>query len=427
MQMQRWMRGVRLGCVAALLAVLPGCGLKSFGLGSLVPGLGGADSVALNLVLIGDAGLPNPSGEPVLKALRDEIAKAPNRSYVVYLGDNIYPVGLEDTTTAQGKEGLRILRAQMAPLLETGTRGLFVPGNHDWGNGIPEGWAHVRREERFINLNGNGIVGMEPRGGCPGPVVVDVDNVVRLVALDTHWWLHAGDKPGRGSDCRPNTEAGIVDSVRAALASAGPLHTVVVAHHPFVSGGQHGGYFDWPTYLFPLHPWARLAGLFARQDVTGREYRNMTVQLSGAFAVDSPLVYAAGHEHSLQVFGRRPLVPARYHIVSGAGIYGHTTPTRRITGISYIRQASGFQRITFLADGRIRLSVVVVDSRGNAHEDYSTWLVDPRVQRRMAADSAAAAARGAPMPAPAPVRPSAPGPASPPAAPASPAARPERE
>jgi hypothetical protein len=419
MQKQRWMRGLRLAGAAALLAVAPGCGLRSFGLGSLVPGLGGADSVALNLVLIGDAGLPNPAGEPVLNALRDEIAKAPDRSFVVYLGDNIYPVGLEDTTRAEGKEGLRILRAQMAPLLETGTRGIFVPGNHDWGNGIPEGLAHVRRQERFINLNGNGLVTMEPRNGCPGPVVVDVGGIVRLVTLDTQWWLHAGERPGRGSDCAPVTEAGIIDSVRTALASAGPLHTVVVAHHPFVSGGQHGGYFDWPTYLFPLHPWARLAGLFARQDVTGREYRNMTVQLSAAFAVDSPLVYAAGHEHSLQVFARRPLVPARYHIVSGGGIYGHTTPTRRITGIRYIRQASGFQRITFLADGRARLSVVVVDSKGGAHEDFSMWLDDPRVKLlRARADSAArAAAAAAPAlpPAPAPAPATAPSPTTAPA------------
>lgn len=407
MQKQRWMRGLRLAGAAALLAVAPGCGLSSFGLGSLVPGLAGADSVALNLVLIGDAGLPNPAGEPVLNALRDEIAKAPDRSFVVYLGDNIYPVGLEDTTTAAGKEGLRILRAQMAPLLETGTRGILVPGNHDWGNGIPEGLAHVRRQERFINLNGNGLVTMEPRNGCPGPVVVDVGGVVRLVTLDTQWWLHAGERPSRESDCRPATEAGIVDSVRTALSTAGMLHTVVVAHHPFVSGGQHGGYFDWPTYLFPLHPWARLAGLFARQDVSGREYRNMTVQLAGAFAVDSPLVYAAGHEHSLQVFGRRPLMPARNQIVSGGGIYGHTTPTRRITGIRYIRQASGFQRLTFLADGRVRLSVVVVDAKGGAHEDFSMWLDDPRVKRlRAQADSAArAAAAAVPVAAPAPTTP----------------------
>ena len=371
-------RAAQLGCAAAMLMSAAACGSPVAGLGRLAGVLAPEDSVVLNLVLIGDAGLPNPAGEPVLNALREEIAQAPGRSFVVFLGDNLYPVGLGDTATAEGREGLRIIRAQMAPLLETGTRGVFVPGNHDWAQGASVGLEHVTRQARFINANGGGLITMEPREGCPGPVVVDVDSVLRVIAIDSHWWLHAAQKPGPGSRCRPATEQGVIDSLRVALATAGDLRTVVVAHHPLVSGGQHGGYFDWPTYLFPLHPWARLAGLFARQDVTGREYRHMATSLQRAFVVDTPMVYAAGHEHNLQVFRREP---AKYMLVSGGGIYGHTTPTRRITGIRYIREASGYQRISILADGRMRLSVVVVNADGSRHEDYSQWLDVPVIER----------------------------------------------
>jgi hypothetical protein len=379
-------RAARLGCAAAMLAAAAACGSPVAGLGRLTDVLAPTDSVALNLVLIGDAGLPNPAGEPMLDALRREIQRDPARSFVVFLGDNLYPVGLSDTATAEGREGLRILRAQMAPLLETGTRGIFAPGNHDWAQGASVGLEHIRRQSRFINATGGGRVTMEPRDGCPGPVVVDVDGILRLIAIDTHWWLHPAQKTGPGSGCRPATEQGVIDSLRVALATAGDLRTVVFAHHPLVSGGQHGGYFDWPTYLFPLHPWARLAGLFARQDVTGREYRHMAESLQRAFVIAPPMVYAAGHEHNLQVFRRDP---ALYMLVSGGGIYGHTTPTRRITGIRYIREASGYQRITILADGRMRLSVMVVDAQGNAREDYSQWL-DVPVIKRPGADSAAA-------------------------------------
>jgi hypothetical protein len=354
---------------AAVLAS-SACGRPALGLGRTV-GPFPADSVALNLVLIGDAGLPNPAGEPVLQALQREIAAAPEKSFVVYLGDNVYPVGLPDTLTEPGREGMRILRAQFAPLRETNTRGLFVPGNHDWS------------QERVINSEGAGLFGMEPREGCPGPVVIDLGNVVRLIAIDSHWWLHPSTKPGRDR-CNPGTEDGVVDSIRIALATAGDRRTIVVAHHPIVSGGQHGGYFDWPTYLFPFHPWARVAGLFARQDVNGREYRHMSASLARAFVVDTPTIYAAGHEHNLQVFRRDP---AKYLIVSGGGIYGHTTTTRAITGIRYIRQASGYQRITFLEDGRARLSVMVVDAQGNATEDFSLWLDLPPITRSGGASS----------------------------------------
>jgi hypothetical protein len=154
------------------------------------------------------------------------------------------------------------------------------------------------------------------------------------------------------------------------LRTAGGRRTVVVAHHPLVSGGEHGGYFDWPTY-FQIHPYVRNGGIFARQDVNGREYTRMRVWLAGAFQPNLPLIYAAGHEHNLQVFRR---APARYQVVSGAGIYGHTTTVRRITGTLYTRRASGFQRVTFLKDGRVRLAVLVVDQNGKATEDYSMFL-----------------------------------------------------
>ncbi|HEX2210566.1 MAG TPA: metallophosphoesterase [Longimicrobium sp.] len=372
-------RAAALAASAALLASAA-CGSPIAGVGRTVGPIP-MDSVALNLVLIGDAGLPNPEGEPVLRALQNEIAEAPDKNFVVFLGDNLYPVGLVDTLTEPGREGLRILRAQFQPLRDTNTRGLFVPGNHDWGQGAPEGWQNIVRQERFINTEGAGLFGMEPRDGCPGPVVVDIGAVLRLIAIDTHWWLHPSTKGGPGR-CNPGTEDGVVDSLRIALATAGDRRTVVVAHHPIVSGGSHGGYFDWPTYLFPFHPWARVAGLFARQDVTGREYRHMVSQLARAFVVDTPTVYAAGHEHNLQVFRRAPerRDPANYLLVSGGGIYGHTTSTRRITGIRYIREASGYQRITFLEDGRARLSVMVVDAEGNATEDFSMWLDVPPIR-----------------------------------------------
>jgi Calcineurin-like phosphoesterase len=400
-------RGAAVLACAALVASAA-CGRPHFGIGRVI-GPVPLDSVALNLVLIGDAGLPRPGEEPVLTALRRELEAAPDRSFVVWLGDNIYPVGLADTTTAAGQEGLRIIRAQMQALIDTRTRGIFVPGNHDWDAGAADGWNNVVRQERVVNAEGAGLLGFEPRDGCPGPVVIDLGNVVRLLALDSQWWLQGGPKPGPDR-CTPGTEQGVIDSIRVALATAGDRRTVVVAHHPIVSGGQHGGYFDWPTYLFPFHPWARLSGVFARQDVTGREYRHFTQSLTRAFVTDTPLVYAAGHEHNLQVFRRDP---ARYLIVSGAGFYGHTTTTRAITGIRYIREASGYQRLTFLQDGRVRLSVMVVDADGNATEDYSAWLDAPPLS--------------APLPPPADLAPPGPipqGEPQPPAPPGAPAPQP---
>ncbi len=363
------MRFARVGL--ALAALLFSACKPAYNLGRVIDAAQ-PDSVALDLLLIGDAGLPAPGGEPVLKALGQVVSWDPKRTFVVFLGDNIYPAGMPDSAGAYRAEAERIINTQIDALRSAGVRGLFVPGNHDWEAGGSAGWSEVVRQERYVTHRGEGMVAFAPAHGCPGPVALDFGQTLRVVALDTQWWLHAGPKPrGRGSPCRAGTEREVVDSIRGVLRSAGDRPVVVVAHHPLVSGGHHGGYFDWPSYLFPLHPWARMGGYFANQDVSGTEYRRMTTALSGAFAENPPLVYAAGHEHNLQVLKRDP---ARYLLVSGAGIYGHTTAVRAITGSQYARRASGFMRITFLNDGRARLAVLVVDAAGKATEDFSMWL-----------------------------------------------------
>jgi len=51
--------------------------------------------------------------------------------------------------------------------------------------------------------------------------------------------------------------------------------------------------------------------------------------LEGAFAEAAPLVYAAGHEHNLQVVKR---AAPTYLLVSGAGAHRHLTPTGKTEG-----------------------------------------------------------------------------------------------
>lgn len=360
--------------VPALALLLGGCGKSYLNLGTLADPLD-ADSLEADVFLIGDAGHPAEEEEPVLNALQQQLAQTRGRSLVAFLGDNIYPAGLPDSTAPDRKVTEQILRAQMEPLLETRTRGIFIPGNHDWGGMTSAGWEAVQRQERFIETHGRGLLEFLPDGGCPGPVVRDVGKSLRLVIIDTHWWLHRGPKPLHpASLCPADEEEELVDSIRATLRQSwlDRRHAIVLAHHPLASGGQHGGYFDWPTYLIPVHPWARQGGYFADQDVSGEEYRDMIFSFTRAFRDHPPLIYAAGHEHNLQVLHRGP---ARYLLVSGGGIYGHTTPVRAITGTQYANRASGYMRLTVLNNGNVRLGVVVVDAQGRPREDFSTWLV----------------------------------------------------
>jgi hypothetical protein len=353
-----------------------------------VPEVPRAESVDTTLFLVGDAGDPDRDGEPVLKALRRELARDPARSLAVFLGDNVYPRGLPAPEDPLRSEMERRLRAQVDAVREVKARAVFVPGNHDWDEEGPAGWEAVRRQGRYIDERGASAVFVLPKHGCPGPSIVDAGEELRLVVLDTQWWLHQGPKPlDPASPCAADSEPEVLAALQDALQTAGTRQVVVAAHHPLRSGGPHGGYFSFRQHVFPLtdarsslyiplpgigslYPLARRAGTSA-QDMHSRANARMRESLEKVLRARPPLVYAAGHEHSQQVFEGGA---ARYVLVSGTGIYGHSTPVRRLPSTRYASRRAGFMRLDVERGGRVRLGVLEVDGRGEAAEGWAAWL-----------------------------------------------------
>ncbi|HEX3234361.1 MAG TPA: metallophosphoesterase [Gemmatimonadales bacterium] len=356
------------------------------------------------LFLIGDAGKPAPGGEPVLAALAREIAVDPARSFVVFLGDNVYPRGMAPTGSPRRRQDERRLRDQLDVLLRRQIPGIFLPGNHDWAKHTSGGEASIIAQEEFIRAQVDSFsraagysqayadsgVELLPRRACPGPAVRDLGRHLRLLVLDTQWWLHPRQHPRPGQrECpRAGTEKEVEDSIAAALNTAGDRDVVVMAHHPMLSGGEHGGFFDWKQHLFPLTavrrwlliPFPGLGSLVPRsrdagyspQDLSSIVNCRMRASFDSAFAAHRPLLFAAGHDHGLQVFRGGG---GRYSVVSGGGVYGHTGPVTRRPSTVLAMRASGFMRLDIAADtGRPRLSVFTVDRLGAAREVYGLWL-----------------------------------------------------
>lgn len=341
-------------------------------------------AVAQALFLIGDGGKPAKSGEPVLIALRRDVVPLGSRATVVFLGDNVYPSGLPGPGVAGRAEMERRLDDQVDAVRDTGARVVFIPGNHDWKHGL-EG---LRRQERRVEARGGPDVVFLPRAGCPGPDVLDVGVRLRLVLLDTHWWLRQGDEPSEGgTGCPVSSEQGVTAALRGALEGADGRDTVVAMHHPLVSGGPHGGRFGLRQHLFPLtdvkgwawlplpvigsiYPIARSSGI-SSQDESSEAYRAMTTALVAAAEDHLPLAWASGHEHVLEViertrFGRM--------LVSGGGYYGHVTHVRPVEGARYQAARSGYMRIDLLEDGRRRLTVVEVSRDAETREAFTAFL-----------------------------------------------------
>jgi hypothetical protein len=310
--------------------------------------------VAAVLFLVGDAGAASVDRSPLLHRLRRDVERwsealaTDSAVTVLFLGDNVYPGGVRDPGTRHFARDTAYLSAQAwsvdGPRARAhGTRGIFVAGNHDWGNlaGVP-GEERLRNEEQVLAswAEGGRPVSLRPAAGEPGPVSVAAGPAT-LILLDTQWWLQSNDTPAKEV---------VVDRLEAALWEARGRPTVLVAHHPLVSAGPHGVRGG----VGPIDLLSRAGALV--QDLNSRPYTELRDELSRAFREsERPLVYAAGHDHTLQVLQTAGPGRPAWTLVSGAG-----SKLERVSDIDELEWAAsepGYMRLVLLHDGGVQLFV----------------------------------------------------------------------
>ena len=318
------------------------------------------DSVAHVVFLIGDAGEALPGRSPVVARLQREVEAwagglaRDSAVAVIFLGDNVYPVGVRDASDPMHVEDTLRLRSQMDVLggpnaMRYRSAGYFLAGNHDWGNMIgPPGLARLRnQQERIVAAREQGLpVRLVPAAGEPGPTVVDMGTSLRVIFIDTHWWLQEPTLLNRRQ---------VLTRVEEALSSADGRHVMVATHHPFVSGGAHGG---------PMPIWEGLGILWLLrqtgslvQDLNSTVYRELLAGLREVFArTGPPLIFAGGHDHSLQVIEDVEPDEPQWSIVSGAG--SKVSEVTFVGGMQFADDVGGFMRVTFMHDGSVLLHVL---------------------------------------------------------------------
>ena len=347
-----------------------------------------SQGIESTLYLIGDAGAPDPEGEPVLDALTRELAEDSSERLVVFLGDNVYPLGLPPSNASYSVESERRLDALLDVFRETDAPGILIPGNHDWGEGGLTGREAILRQEAFVIQRAPASVSFLPGDGCPGPSVRDLGRHLRLVLLDTQWWFESEAIRGEASaECDPGTEGGVVAAVERILRESGDRKVVILAHHPLASGGVHASQGSMARHFFPIRdihsdawvPLPILGSLYVlfrhlhpfTQDLSSGTYQRLREAFMPLLERHAPLMWASGHDHDLQVLRGSG---AHLFVISGAGIYGRTRPVDRISSTLFAKSVGGFMEVETLRDGRMRLAVLEVGSDGAAREVFSIWL-----------------------------------------------------
>jgi hypothetical protein len=286
------------------------------------------------LILAGDGGSPIPE-DPTLALLGEWGDARPARTTVIFLGDNVYPSGLQSSSGAR-QRGEAILLQQ---LNATRAHELFIPGNHDWGYTRFQRIARgvLANEERFVEAHG---ASFEPQHGCPGPVALELlaprsalRGGLTVIALDLNWWLLP-------ESARPVCEGikstdDFIARLRAELETRRSQNVVVVAHHPIRSGGPHGGF----TRGFWLDLGVAVAYRFyGVQDLVQPTYQQMVKVLDQLLEENPVLAMVGGHDHSLQILDGSKA--ARLVVVSGAA--SETTGVTSIEGTLFAHAHRGF-------------------------------------------------------------------------------------
>ncbi len=166
------------------------------------------NTVKSRVILIGDAGEMDSQQHIVLNDAAYKIIKG--KTYVFYLGDNVYPTGMGLPGSKEEDSMKTTLRTQFRPMRKAGAPVYFVPGNHDWDRQGPLGLAKVKREWEFLTEQKDSLLKAVPANGCPDPTEIKISDDMVVIAFDSEWWLYLYNKNNPLADCDCKTDEEIV-------------------------------------------------------------------------------------------------------------------------------------------------------------------------------------------------------------------------
>ena len=276
--------------------------------------------------LVGDAGLSPMGGMSDALTTFQNFLKEDNRSdnYTIFLGDNIYPAGMDPQDHPRRAQSENMIDAQYRAVRGFDGQVIFIPGNHEWYN---NGVVGVAREENYVESKFPQQDAFRPSNGCPLESV-PVSKNIQLIIIDTQWFLEDWNRhPTINEGCDIKTREKFFLELGLELEKNQNKTIVFAMHHPMFTNGNHGGYFALQKHLYPLQkkiPMPGLASLVVQiraqggvsvQDRYNELYNKLMVRIQQLAKNNDRLVFVSGHDHNLQYIEKDGF----RQIVSGAG------------------------------------------------------------------------------------------------------------
>ncbi len=308
-----------------------------------------------------------------LQQLRRTLEQHAGPFTVVHLGDIVANEGLTTQKDTAVSQAARTRADALVALVKGLPQGkiYFLPGDKDWANSGRDGLKAVRRLEKYIEKQLPGQNAFLPTNGCPGPEVVDVAPLVRLVAINTPWFTHPFDRPeAPDTDCKTLTKEEFREQLQDIIDDTKNKNVLLLGHHPVVTNGVYGGAQPLSRHLSP----PVLGTIYAAyrqnvgspRDLASPGYQDLKKELLNTLQSNPGVIYAAAHDYSLQVTPFQ----GNYHLVSGS--FAESAHVGAKGAALYSQSEEGYTTLEYFADGTVKTHVFTFDDKGPAAKDAYT-------------------------------------------------------
>ena len=305
------------------------------------------------IFLVGDAGNSEEiQAQQTLSFLKNKIDSANSNSILIFLGDNIYPLGMPKESDKDYPLAKEKMENQLAITKNFKGKTLVIPGNHDWYHGLDG----LKAQEDFVKTYLNDKKSFLPKNSCP----IDDINLtkdIKLIIIDSEWALINWDKyPGINKGCDIKTRDDFYTEFKDLITKNQDKRIIVALHHPVISSGVHAGFNSAKSHLSAFNGKVPIPGVAtvlttlrsssgaSMEDINNRHYADFANRLKSIVQDKENVIFVSGHDHNLQYHADNNI----RQIISGAG--SKTDPATIVKKTDFSYGGSGFAVLNLRKD-----------------------------------------------------------------------------
>jgi len=264
-------------------------------------------------------GVTDLNESPSLQLMKSVLAKAEEKSAVLFLGDQVGAQGFpkKNDDKVANKLAKEQVKTQLEVIADYKGTVAMTHGNFDWKQGTE---SAERLEDYIKEKKGKEV--MLPQNACGDPVLLEVSPDIGLLILNSQWFISDwSENEEINEGCRVQSRKGFKWLLTNMVKGVAFKHVIVAMHHPVISrgprGGEHGieGAFK-DGYFGPFSSWWR-SKIGVKQDLYSPRMDDLRGILRSLFDEHPSVTFVSGHEHLLQ-YGTYKNIPV---IGSGTAVY----------------------------------------------------------------------------------------------------------